>query len=76
MKLINNMENSTTNIFTYGSLIYPEVMKGVAGKLYSSCKAELEGFVRKQVKGKWYPGIIPQAGSKVEGILYLAVEQK
>ena len=32
--------------------------------------------MRKQVKGTWYPGITPQEGSKIEGVLYLAVEPK
>lgn len=51
-----------TNIFTYGSLMFKEVIYALtAVKDYRNSKAVLPGFSRYHVKGKVYPGITPDA---------------
>lgn len=48
-----------TNIFTYGTLMYPEVMYGLVKKKdYHTQPVLLKGYTRKQVKfGRTYPGL-------------------
>lgn len=46
-----------TNIFTYGTLMFPEVMFTVCKSKYESEKATLQGYARRQVKGRIYPGV-------------------
>jgi gamma-glutamylcyclotransferase (GGCT)/AIG2-like uncharacterized protein YtfP len=59
------------NLFTYGSLMFPEVWGRVVDGRYRSQGATLRGFVRRQVRGETYPAIVPgAAGSCLEGVLY------
>ena len=70
------MKSSTTNIFTYGTLMYPEVMyRLVQKKDYKSGPALLKGYNRLQVKGATYPGLVKDANKEVRGVLYENVEE-
>jgi hypothetical protein len=54
------------NIFTYGTLMFPEVMYTlISNQQLLSCRAVLRDFTRRQVKGQTYPGIIPSKGNSV-----------
>ena len=61
------------NIFTYGSLMFPEVWTRVVVGPYRSMRARLEGYARYEVRDQTYPGMVKQLGSSVEGVLYLDV---
>ena len=62
------------NLFTYGSLMFPEVWGRVVDASYRSLDATLRGYVRRQVRGETYPAIIPgAAGSCLEGVLYYGI---
>ncbi len=61
------------NLFTYGTLMAPDIMREVSGTLLESVSVTLSGYQRFQVQGEQYPGIISEAGQKVTGILYLNV---
>jgi len=61
------------NLFTYGTLMVPEIMYHVAGCTLQSVEVSLEGYVRYGVKGEQYPGVTARAASRVDGILYLDV---
>jgi hypothetical protein len=51
--------NKQKNIFTYGSLMYPEVMYNlVKGQNYKTEPVLLRNYSRRHVKGKTYPGIM------------------
>ena len=58
------------NLFVYGTLMDREIMQIVTGGLFSSAKATLQGYVRKQVVGEVYPAIDRRQGHDVVGILY------
>jgi len=58
------------NLFVYGTLMDKEIMQIVSGELFSSAKATLQGYVRKQVVGDVYPAIVERQGHDVVGILY------
>jgi gamma-glutamylcyclotransferase (GGCT)/AIG2-like uncharacterized protein YtfP len=62
------------NIFTYGSLMFPSVMKAVTGREFSSEKARLRNHARFKVKGESYPGLTPLEGAVTEGVLYRDVD--
>ena len=70
--IVFNMEVKR-NIFTYGTLTYREVLLTVVSKEYDSLKGRLDGYVRKQIKNRWSPGIKPEEGASVQGLLYLDV---
>jgi len=55
-----------TNVFTYGSLMYKEVMFNLVKRQdYKSQKGILYDYSRKNVKNKPYPGIIHDKGNKI-----------
>ncbi len=58
------------NLFAYGTLMDPEIMRRVSGFESRSLRAVLFGYVRKALRGEVYPAITPRRGASVEGILY------
>jgi gamma-glutamylcyclotransferase (GGCT)/AIG2-like uncharacterized protein YtfP len=62
------------NIFTYGSLMYPSVMRAVTGREFPSKKARVQNYARFKVEGESYPGLIPSEGALTEGVLYMNVD--
>lgn len=66
-----------TNLFTYGSLMFKEVIYALTSvKDYRSSKAVLPGFSRYHVKGKVYPGITAEAEGEIQGVVYYDVNQQ
>lgn len=59
--------------FTYGSLMYPDIMSRVAGLACLGRRAMLAEHARHPVRDEDYPGIVPAPGAHVEGVLYLDV---
>lgn len=47
------------SLFVYGSLMAPEVIRAVIGRVPASCPAVLSGYVRHPVRNQAYPGLIP-----------------
>ena len=64
----------STAIFTYGSLLFSDVMQAVTGKLFPSQSATLREYARYRVRGANYPGIVSTPGAYVEGLLYQGVD--
>jgi gamma-glutamylcyclotransferase (GGCT)/AIG2-like uncharacterized protein YtfP len=62
------------HIFTYGSLMYPEVWQRVVRGSYRSAPASAQGFGRFALTDEAYPGMVARAESAVEGVLYFEVE--
>lgn len=63
------------NIFTYGSLMFPEVWTRVVAGDYRSVHARLDGHARFEVRNQTYPGMVPQERSHVAGVLYIDVDE-
>ena len=61
---------ASRHVFTYGTLLFPEVMEAVAGRVFASVPATLAGFARVCVRGAVYPGAREQAGASIAGLLY------
>jgi len=62
------------NIFTYGSLMFPAVMKAVTGRDFSSRNARVKNHARFRVRGESYPGLTPLEGAVTQGVLHLNVD--
>ena len=63
-----------SNIFTYGSLMFPEVWERVVGSNYRASSATLHGYLRRGVRDESYPVIVQQGPeSHVDGMLYFGV---
>ena len=62
------------NIFTYGSLMFPSVMKAITGLEFPAKKARVKNYARFKVKGESYPGLTPLKGAVTEGVLYIGVD--
>jgi len=62
-----------TPVFTYGSLMFPEVWHRVVRGDYRSAQATLAGHARFALKDETYPGVVVQPESEVAGLLYFDV---
>ena len=63
----------TFHIFTYGSLMFPQVWQRVVRGSYRAAPAVASGFARLEIIGETYPGMVAQPGSSVPGVLYFDV---
>lgn len=61
-------------VFAYGTLQIPEVIKLVAGQVFPSQAARLNGYQRLKIKHRTYPGIIEDPNQFIEGVLYSNVD--
>ncbi len=62
------------NVFAYGSLVVPDVMRVVTGNEHAHERATLEGFARFLLVDRVYPGIVPCVDEATEGRVYFDVE--
>ncbi|MBI1424949.1 MAG: gamma-glutamylcyclotransferase [Gammaproteobacteria bacterium] len=62
-----------SHLFCYGTLCLPEVMRRVIGEVPASATAELADFASYALAGRVYPGIVPQNGARVSGLMYYAL---
>ncbi len=63
-----------SKIFTYGSLMFPEVWERVVGSNYRASSATLHGYLRRGVHDESYPVIVQHGpDSHVDGILYYGI---
>ena len=63
------------NVFTYGSLMFEPVWSRVVAGRYGQLAARLDGFDRFAVVGEDYPGAVPAPAGRIDGVVYLAVEE-
>lgn len=61
------------NIFTYGSLMFPEVWEKVTGLNAPGMAATLDGHVACRIRGQSYPVLRKEQGGLVSGVLYKTV---
>ena len=53
--------------FVYGSLLAPEVLNALLGRVPDRTPATLPGYVRRRIKERVYPALYPDPGSQVDG---------
>ncbi len=62
-----------SHVFTYGSLMFPQIWQRVVRGTYGSAAARLDGHARFEIAEETYPGVIAQDGASVAGLLYFDV---
>jgi gamma-glutamylcyclotransferase (GGCT)/AIG2-like uncharacterized protein YtfP len=60
-------------LFSYGTLQFPEVLAAVTGCHLQGDKAVLDDYACYLVRERDYPGIIPERGAGVEGVVYTGI---
>ena len=63
------------NVFTYGTLMIPDVMYAFTTREFRFNHAIIRGYARFTVKGESFPGIIPVTDAATEGIIYFDVDK-
>ena len=63
-------DETVSEIFVYGTLIFPQVMEAVTGRPHEGQTAKLHNFAAYKVVGDVYPGIWHLEGVTTDGILY------
>jgi gamma-glutamylcyclotransferase (GGCT)/AIG2-like uncharacterized protein YtfP len=69
------LTGSPINLFTYGTLLIPEVMQAVTGRKFPSGDAVLNGYCRYSIKNRVYPAVIARAGASVHGRTYSELDR-
>lgn len=62
------------HIFTYGSLMFPQIWQRVVRGNYRSAAATAPGYARYALADDTYPGMIARPQTTVEGVLYFDVD--
>lgn len=65
---------TTAHCFTYGSLMWADIMARVCGREFASEPASLADHRRHPVRGQDYPGLQAAPGGVVSGRLYRDVD--
>ena len=63
-------------LFTYGTLMLPEVMELVGGAALRREPARLGGFRCGALRGAVYPGLVPEAGAVTRGVLWSGLDER
>lgn len=58
------------NLFTYGTLMIPEIISSLLGRNLTGMGALLKDYRRALILNQSYPGITRQGESQVEGVIY------
>jgi len=64
------------NVFTYGTLMFPEVWQAVVGREFGTVEGTVCGFAILRVVDAVYPGMIELVeGAAIHGVVYLDVDR-
>jgi gamma-glutamylcyclotransferase (GGCT)/AIG2-like uncharacterized protein YtfP len=64
------------NLFTYGTLMVPEVWQAVVGREFATVRGEVQGFAVYRVRNSVYPVMVEAPPeSCVAGLIYLDVDE-
>lgn len=61
------------HLFAYGTLMCEDIMQAVSGCRLSRMPGILQGYCRRALKHQVYPAIVPDAHTRVEGIVYFNI---
>lgn len=65
------------HLFAYGTLMFPEIWNGVVERRFATREATLPGFAVYRVVDGVYPVMVEaEAGARVEGVVYLDVDDR
>lgn len=64
------------NLFSYGTLQFPEVMSVLLQETFTFEDIEIDGFKCRKLKGEVFPGAIPDEHEKIVGRLYFGLSNQ
>ncbi|HTO09335.1 MAG TPA: gamma-glutamylcyclotransferase family protein [Myxococcota bacterium] len=64
------------NLFTYGSLVFAEVMRAVTGRSFAHEPARLPGWTRVCIRGTRFPGVRARASASTSGVLWRGLDPR
>jgi gamma-glutamylcyclotransferase (GGCT)/AIG2-like uncharacterized protein YtfP len=64
------------NLFTYGSLVFAEVMRAVTGRSFAHEPARLPGWTRVCIRGTRFPGVRAHRSLATSGVLWRDVDPR
>ncbi|MBK8501434.1 MAG: gamma-glutamylcyclotransferase [Saprospiraceae bacterium] len=64
-----------SSLFTYGTLMVPEIIQALLGRQPQAKPATLDGFRRYLLLDANYPGIKTQVDNRVSGLIYYQLSQ-
>jgi len=62
------------HVFVYGTLLFPEILEGLTGKVFNLKDAELKNYQRVQISSGDFPAIVEKEDESVKGKLILDVD--
>ncbi len=62
------------HVFVYGTLLFPEILEGLTGKVFVLKDAELKNYQRLQVSSGDYPAAVKKEGESIKGKVVLDVD--
>lgn len=62
------------HVFTYGTLMFPEVWRSVTGRMFATVKGTAAGYAVFRVREAVFPGMVEAADRVVHGVVYLDVD--
>ncbi|HEX2476281.1 MAG TPA: gamma-glutamylcyclotransferase family protein [Lacipirellulaceae bacterium] len=62
------------HVFTYGTLMFPQVWRAVVGREFASVEGTAQGYAIFRVRDAVFPGIIAASERAVRGVVYLDVD--
>ncbi len=65
----------TTHLFTYGALMFPDILQTLAQRPIRSEQASLSGYASFTVKDECYPALIPFPDMHTSGQLYRGLDE-
>jgi len=65
------------HLFTYGTLMFPEVWQAVVGRPFATIAGKVSGYALYRVRDAAFPGMIATTtGAPVAGIVYLDLDDE
>lgn len=65
------------HLFTYGTLMFPEVWQAVVGRPFAAIAGRASGYALYRVRDAVFPGMVATTtGTSVAGIVYLDVDDE
>ena len=64
------------NVYTYGSLMFPEVMEALTERIFKFEDLRLYGFKRFKLKEKKYPGVIENENAFLSGRVWFDLDRQ
>jgi gamma-glutamylcyclotransferase (GGCT)/AIG2-like uncharacterized protein YtfP len=64
------------NLFTYGSLVFAEVMRAVTGRSFPHEPARLPGWTRVCIRGTRFPGVRTRPSFATSGVLWHGLDAR